>query len=261
MMSNNKTARNFTASLKPALTMEQLQQLGNRLDGIATLWAIKHDKDYNEDNGEYVEPHTHLLIFYNSPSRISTVANLLGVAPNFIEVVNNKTAMLKYLTHINDPNKYQYDYNEVYTNGRIDYQTAVLNDALTNKEIIEMLKSDSATELVNVVPIHKLRALQAILFYDQNDNNLKEQRKQYAQLERQTQLLNEISERNLQMVQQLTSLTNDFAVFREHIAQELSRLPEATKQFATGLLGGLDNLTLQLKNVALVGVGQKPDFL
>ena len=60
---------------------------------------INHNKDVNDETGEVVELHTHIYIEYETPSKVSTVANLFGGAPNFIEVVQKKKEMLRYLTH------------------------------------------------------------------------------------------------------------------------------------------------------------------
>lgn len=87
------TSRTFTASLKPALTTEQIESLGTQLKGMATLLAITHDKDINEETGELVEPHTHLYFEYSTPRKITTIANLLNVDTNFVEVVRNKKCL------------------------------------------------------------------------------------------------------------------------------------------------------------------------
>lgn len=253
-------ARNFTASLKPAWTNEQIKKLCNDMTGTAEVWGITHDLDTN-DNGELVEPHTHLVILYKNPRNLSTVANLLNVKYNFIEKVQSKYSILKYLTHLNFDDKTKYEPDQIITNSKVDYITTLKGLDLSNREIAELLQSKYAIDLLDMVEPNKLRAIQSLMHFDQNDAQINELRHVNARLEEQSRLLSEISNRNLQMVQQLTDLISDFGQFRDNIVKEISKLPDLTKQFATGLLGGIDNLTLQLKNVALVGVGQKPDFL
>jgi hypothetical protein len=165
---SKKTGRAFTVSLKPAWPNELIQDWLIDTKGSLRAYVITHDRDENPDTGEIVEPHTHFYIEYDTPRKISTVANLFGVADNFIEVVSNKKGVLRYLTHLDQATKAKYDPEDVYTNADLDYKTAVLGSGLTDKEIAEYLRDGRGIELLGVVPAGRLRTIQAFLHYDQS---------------------------------------------------------------------------------------------
>ena len=164
----SKTGRVFAASLKPAWTRDKIVSWLTEHKGAFVSYVITHDKDVNVDTGEVVEPHTHIYIEYDTPRKVSTVANLLGVADNFIEVVKNKKGMLRYLTHKDQKTKVKYDDDEVYTNADTDYKTAVMGAMLSDKEIADYLCNGRGLELLGIVPANKLRTIQSFLHYDKS---------------------------------------------------------------------------------------------
>lgn len=164
----SKTGRVFSASLKPAWTREKIIDWLAEHKGSFSAYVITHDKDVNLETGEIVEPHTHVYIEYDTPRKVSTVANLLGVEENFIEIVRNKKGMLRYLTHKDQETKIKYDDDEVLTNAEIDYKTAVMGAMLSDKEIAEYIRNGRGLELLGIVPAGKLRTIQAFLHYDRS---------------------------------------------------------------------------------------------
>jgi hypothetical protein len=165
------TGRNWTASLQPAWTEKQIRDFCIQQTGVATVWAITHDRDSN-DEGERVEPHTHILIEYDTPRRLSSVANLLGVAPNFIEIARNQGTFRRYLCHLNHPEKYQYDPGDVITNSPVSYTDAISGKLLSNKDISEYIKAGRGQELLDVVSPAKLRQIQSFIKFD-HDNEIR----------------------------------------------------------------------------------------
>ena len=169
----NKTARVFSASLKPAWSSECIADWLAEHKGAFNAYVINHDRDVNED-GEIVEAHTHFYIEYDTPRKVSTVANLLGVESNFIEIVRNKKGMLRYLTHRDQETKAKYDDEEVYTNADIDYKTAVMGACMSDRDIAEYIACGRGFELLGVVPAGKLRTIQAFLHFDTSKQVLAE---------------------------------------------------------------------------------------
>lgn len=165
---SNKTGRVFAASLKPAWTKEHIERWLAEHKGAFRAYVINHDKDVNDETGEVVETHTHIYIEYETPRKVSTVANLLGVASNFVEVVRNKKGMLRYLTHRDQKTKVKYNDNEVYTNADIDYKTAVMGASMSDKEIAEYIRNGRGLELLGIVPASKLRTIQSFLHFDRS---------------------------------------------------------------------------------------------
>ena len=160
------TGRNFTASLKPAWNTEKINKILQDLTGTATVWVINHDKDIDTETGELIENHTHILLEYETPRKIGTVANLLEVEPNFIELVKSKKALIRYLTHKDDTDKYQYDDQEVMTNSTIKYADYVMGSNLSDKEIAQYIAEGRGMDLFDVVSMTKLRTIQAFLQFD-----------------------------------------------------------------------------------------------
>lgn len=169
----NKTARVFSASLKPAWTSERITDWLAEHKGSFNAYVITHDRDINED-GELVEAHTHFYIEYDTPRKVSTVANLLNVDANFVEIVKNKKGMLRYLTHKDQATKAKYDDDEVYTNAATDYRAAAMGAGLSDKEIAEYIANGRGYELLDIVPAGKLRTIQAFLHYDTSKRVLTE---------------------------------------------------------------------------------------
>ena len=162
------TGRVFTASLKPHWTNEKIADWLAETKGALSAYIITHDKDYNTETGEIVETHTHIYIEYDTPRKITTVARLLGVEPNFIEVVRNKKGVLRYLTHKDQETKAKYDDEQVYTNAEIDYTTAVMGATMSDKDIAEYIMQGRGMELLGVVSPNRLRTIQSFLHFDRS---------------------------------------------------------------------------------------------
>ncbi len=168
------TGRNFTASLKPAWNTEKINKILQDLTGTATVWVINHDKDIDTKTGELIENHTHILLEYETPRKIGTVANLLEVEPNFVELVKSKKALVRYLTHKDDADKYQYDDHEVMTNSSIAYADYVMGSNLSDKEIAQYIAEGRGMDLMGVVSVTKLRTIQAFLQFDRTGSMQRE---------------------------------------------------------------------------------------
>lgn len=166
-MSNNMSGRVFGASLKPAWSVDKINEFIDKTRGDITVFIINHDKDETE-------VHTHVYLEYSTPRKVSTVANLLEVEGNFIELIKNKKGYLRYLTHMDETDKHKYDESEVYTNSEVNYKTLVLGNSLSDKEIAEYLEQGRGRELLGVVSGSKLRTLQSFLHYENSNAQLQQ---------------------------------------------------------------------------------------
>lgn len=169
------TGRVFGASLKPAWDEQKIEEFLNKTKGDIIAFIINHDKDFDK-NGELLETHTHIYLEYTNPRKISTVANLLQVETNFIEVIRNKKGYLRYLTHMDEKEKHVYDASEVYTNSTQSYELTVRGNAMTDKEIAEWIKQGKGIELLGIVSASRLRTIQAFLHFDNSNYMLDELR-------------------------------------------------------------------------------------
>lgn len=214
---NNKSGRVFGASLKPAWSVEKINEFLDKTRGDMVVFAINHDKDVDTEN------HTHLYIEYTSPRKISTVANLLGVESNFIELVKNKKGYLRYLTHKDEIDKYKYDDAEVYTNSEVSYSTLVLGNSLTDKEIAEYLIQGKGIELLGVVPSGKLRTIQSFLHFDNSNAQLEMIKQLNAKMDLMTEAFNNIEKIALGFVNGIKSSLVDMTNGMRLIAEEISK--------------------------------------
>lgn len=220
----NLTGRVFTASLKPFWITEKITEWLSVNKGAFTAYVITHDKDYNVETGEIVEPHTHFYIEYDTPRKVSTVANLLGVEPNFIEIVRNKKGTLRYLTHKDQQTKAKYEDDEVYTNADIDYKTAVMGATLSDKEIAEYLCNGRGLELLGVVPASRLRTIQSFLHFDRSG-----------------QIKNEIAALNAKL-DVIVDFVQDCKVMADNLVDALKDAGEKTLQGAKELAAALGKI-------------------
>lgn len=73
-----------------------------------------HDSDVNDD-GDLKKAHIH-WVGRGDPRRLSSVASKLGLAEHDIEIGRDFKALVQYLIHKNDPDKFQYDSSIVVSN-------------------------------------------------------------------------------------------------------------------------------------------------
>lgn len=154
-------SRVFTFSIKPKWDDKKIQEHLDLMKGVAEMYVVNHDRDKN-DQGELVEPHTHIMLIYSTPRRISTIANAFALSTNFVEVVKNKMAMLRYLTHLDQPSKTSYEPSEVKTNS-IDYAEVIQGASMTDKEVIEAVLHGKEFDLIGVVPMARIRLAQSLV--------------------------------------------------------------------------------------------------
>lgn len=218
------SGRVFTTSIKPHWTNEKIADWLAETKGALTAYVITHDKDYNSDTGETVEPHTHIYIEYDTPRKITTVARLLDVAPNFIELVRNKKGMLRYLTHKDIETKAKYSDSEVQTNANIDYKTAVMGAMMSDKDIADYISQGRGIELLGAVSANKLRTIQSFLHFDRS-----------GQIQREIQTLNN-------KLDMLVDFTQDCKVMADNLVEALQGAGEKTLQGAKELAGALSRI-------------------
>lgn len=120
-------------------------------------WAyIIHDKDVYSESDENKNPlkkqgslkaeHIHLMLKFKSPQNARLVTNWFDLPVNMLSKIKGKwMTALMYLTHKNDPSKYQYDNNEVVCN--FDYEDAID----TNQINTATSRSVRETEIKNLI--------------------------------------------------------------------------------------------------------------
>lgn len=89
------------------------------LSGLQYAISPLHDKDELEDNsGKTKKPHYHVIVCYGSPTTYNNVKSLTdslnSPIPQSLEQVRG---YYRYLTHKDNPEKYQYDDKDIVTGG------------------------------------------------------------------------------------------------------------------------------------------------
>ena len=107
-----------------------LEEIVRRVSEVATVseaYAIKHDKDTSvsfdkklqETTTKLAEPHIHALLKFKKGATLSTLAEKIGLAEQYLEKANSGRYgydnLLAYLIHAKDKDKYQYSPDEVFT--------------------------------------------------------------------------------------------------------------------------------------------------
>lgn len=132
---NSKRARTFAVELYPE--WENVDEiLGNILHGAEKYAYITHDKDIKED-GIPKKPHIHVYVHNENGSTISAYAKRIGIEQRFIQPVNNHKGMLRYLIHIDDPDKHQYDRSDIHSN--FDLSFAFRTEKNEGECVLELL--------------------------------------------------------------------------------------------------------------------------
>lgn len=132
----NIKKRNWAFFVYP--TKEQLEILGSNYDGsdgygsVPDDWKQRlqlsglqyaisplHDKDLLEDNsGKTKKPHYHVIVVYGSPTTYNNVKSLTDSLNSPIpQALEQVRGYYRYLTHKDNPDKYQYDEKDIVTGG------------------------------------------------------------------------------------------------------------------------------------------------
>ena len=117
--------RNYTFLVYPESMPDDFCDLLAGSD--ARGFYILHDCD-SLDDGTHKKDHYHVMLMYDNQRSINTVrkfATLCGACNGFVEPVRNAVGMARYLCHMDNINKHQYDMREVGCFGGTDYQSFV----------------------------------------------------------------------------------------------------------------------------------------
>lgn len=150
--SNNVKKRNWAFVLYPESApkdwREQLQQTGLQC-AISPL----HDKDVNPD-GEKKKAHYHIILVYSGPTSFNVVKKLTESLNQPIpQPLEQIRGYYRYLTHKDNPEKYQYPENEITTINGFN-----IND------FVDLTKSEVLTVKKNLLDI-----IEELDFYEYSD--------------------------------------------------------------------------------------------
>ena len=95
-------------------------------------FSIFHDRDIKKETGELKKPHYHVLIRYKYQTALSTAKILakqlaieIGAANNQVIEIRDYKKHARYLIHKDNPEKAQYDIDDVESYGGEDYKKLI----------------------------------------------------------------------------------------------------------------------------------------
>ena len=141
-MSTKKSTkkRNWAFVLYPeSAPADWLERL--KLSGLMGAVSPLHDKDINAD-GEPKKSHYHIILVYAGPTSFNVVNSLCESLNQPIpQPLESVRGYYRYLTHKDNPEKYQYSDTDIVTFGGFDYRDYV---EMTKSEVLKCIRSVQA---------------------------------------------------------------------------------------------------------------------
>lgn len=124
--------------------------------GLSIAISPYHDKDINND-GEIKKPHYHILLCFNGPTTYNKVKSITdSLNATIPQRVLSCKGIIRYFTHKDNPEKYQYNDQDIFTLNGLDlksFNDLTLSQQLSiKKDIILIIQTENITsynELVN----------------------------------------------------------------------------------------------------------------
>lgn len=140
-------ARNWCLLLYPEDTthsnaVKLLEELKYRYVGILhdkDTWSEAECKDGTHTPGELKKPHWHIVIKCKQARWNTAIAKELGIAPNYLQACADFDEAIMYLTHVNHPEKHQYDSTEAFGNLTAHLEKLLLDDD-EGMRVLEIVK-------------------------------------------------------------------------------------------------------------------------
>lgn len=111
---------------------------------------ILHDRDVDE-SGSLVEPHYHIVLRTVAPHAVSVILSWFkrfqfsdqnGLKNSFGEPVFDLTASCDYLTHYNNPEKFQYETKDLFKFGDFGFYRTSYTNGDHSIEIVDKMLND-----------------------------------------------------------------------------------------------------------------------
>ena len=91
----------------------QMDNIISVIEDFPVYFYILHDKD-KDASGNYIKPHLHFVI--KGRHNLRVWADILQVPEHMIEITRSVSGSVRYLVHKDNPEKYQYSADDVFTN-------------------------------------------------------------------------------------------------------------------------------------------------
>lgn len=110
-----------------------------------------HDKDVNPD-GEKKKPHYHIVLNYKGNKSFEQIDELArALRAPIPQRVSSLTGAVRYLTHMDNPEKYQYDTSNIQTFGGFDLESCLALSTGDKREALrDMLTFISDNDIIHL---------------------------------------------------------------------------------------------------------------
>lgn len=148
--------RDFTFIVYPESAPENWRTI---LDETFLRWVESplHDKDVNAD-GEVKKAHWHILLSFDGPVTCEHVEKI--VAPlncPAVKKVGSAKGLVRYMIHMDNPEKYQYSRDEIVAHGGADvayyFEMTASNKLMVMKDIISYIREHEVTNYMDFLMI------------------------------------------------------------------------------------------------------------
>lgn len=167
-------ARLFTLIVYQDTTSYNYEEVLDYFRSLKYCAFIYHDKDLKTDlSGELEElkkPHYHIVVKYDNATTPQAISKKCGVPTNYIQSIRSERQMIRYLIHKDHPDKYQYEYNDIYFTPSYEKVIKSSFDDLKTEEEQLLLIKDFIDNLKDT-PDYTMRLFKLIMYVNTNNYN------------------------------------------------------------------------------------------
>ena len=156
--------RNFTTIVYPDSAptdwIDQLQQTG-----LTCAISPLHDKDI-DPTGEPKKPHYHIIFCFEGPTTIKNAQELSNslLSGVLVKPIESVRGMYRYLTHKDNPEKYQYN----------DRDIILLNGFDSNNILSNSDESEIADRVIQIINDHNIKYYHDLINYLRSNDLIEE---------------------------------------------------------------------------------------
>lgn len=154
---------------------------------------IVHDKDNEE------QPHVHIILNYDNARSFENIQKIFVGA--HIEPCKFYNQSMRYLVHLDDDTKYQYDFDEIITNYNVDEILLIINsdeyEKLDSETILIAIRDGKVHNITSAIKqwgLHQVKNHQRIIetLIQENRNQLAYDEEKYSLMSENRSLKNEL---------------------------------------------------------------------
>lgn len=146
--------RNWTFILYPESAPENwIEIISDEMSPFAV--SPIHDLDINEGTGELKKAHYHVLVTYSSIKSFNQVKELTErLNASVPQTVKNAKGLIRYMAHLDNPEKIQYDKNKIIGYCGFDVSSLLISSTDKrdiSKDIIKYIKQNGVVEYCDLI--------------------------------------------------------------------------------------------------------------